>query len=63
MVRERLDRHARRDLVVVRAYGGSVGEAIGRVVIPLQPRIEREARIDGIANVARNASPLLATAR
>ena len=46
VVRERLDRYARRDLVVVGADGRTVGEAMGGVVIPLQPGIEREARID-----------------
>ncbi len=62
MARERFDRHPRRDLVVVGADRRPVREAMGRVVIPLQPGIERETWIDGVADVARYAPPLLATA-
>ena len=62
VVRERLDGHARRGLVVASADGRTGGEAIGGVSIPLQPGVERKVRVDRVANVACHASPLLATA-
>ena len=55
--RERLDGHARRKLVVVGADGRTVGEAVGGVIIPLQPGIEREARIECVTDVAGHPPP------
>ncbi len=62
VLRERLDRHARRVLTVVGADGCAVGEIIGGVVIPLQPGIECKVRIKRIADVPSQTSPLLRTA-
>ena len=61
VVWERLDGHAKRGLVIVGAYWCAGGEAVGGVSIPLQPGVEREVRIDRVADVACHASPLLAT--
>ena len=59
---KRLDGHAHRGLVIIGADGRTCGEAMGGVSVPLQPGVEREVRIDRVADVACQASPLLGTA-